>query len=73
VRNTFENRDLYSGLIKAAFFGGSIGLMGTFYGFRTEGGAEGVGKAATSAVVASCVLVLALDYVLANLLFRVEF
>jgi len=73
VRNTFESRDLYSGLTKAAFFGGSIGLMGTFYGFRTEGGAEGVGKAVTSAVVASCVLVLALDYVLANLLFRVEF
>ena len=73
MRNTFQSRDLYSGLIKAAFFGGSIGLMGTFYGFRAEGGAEGVGKAATSAVVASCVLVLALDYVLANLLFRVEF
>ena len=45
----------------------------TFYGFRTEGGAEGVGKAATQAVVASCVLVLALDYVLANLLFRVQY
>ena len=73
VKNTFEARDLFSGLIKAAFFGGSIGLMGTFYGFRTEGGAEGVGKAATQAVVASCVLVLALDYVLANLLFRVQY
>jgi phospholipid/cholesterol/gamma-HCH transport system permease protein len=73
VRNTFEARDLFSGLIKSAFFGASIGLMGTYYGFRAEGGAEGVGKAATQAVVASCVLVLALDYVLANLLFRVEF
>jgi phospholipid/cholesterol/gamma-HCH transport system permease protein len=73
VRNTFEAKDLFSGLTKAAFFGASIGLMGSFYGFRTEGGAEGVGKAATQAVVASCVLVLMLDYVLANLLFRVEF
>jgi phospholipid/cholesterol/gamma-HCH transport system permease protein len=73
VRNTFQSRDLFSGLIKSTFFGASIGLMGTFYGFRAEGGAEGVGKAATQAVVASCVLVLALDYVLANLLFRVEF
>ena len=69
----FETRDLLKGLIKSAFFGASIGLMGTFYGFRTEGGAEGVGKAATRAVVASCVLILTLDYVLANLLFRVEF
>ena len=73
VRNTFEPKDLYSGLIKAGVFGAVIGLMGSFYGFRTEGGAEGVGKATTQAVVASCVLVLVLDYVLANLLFRVTF
>ena len=73
VRNTFEPKDLYSGLIKAGVFGAVIGLMGSFYGFRTEGGAEGVGKATTQAVVASCVLVLVLDYVLANLLFRVSF
>jgi len=73
VRNTFEPRDLYSGLTKAAVFGGVIGLMGSFYGFRTEGGAEGVGRATTQAVVASCILVLVLDYVLANLLFRVIF
>ena len=73
VRHSFLSHDLFSGLTKSAFFGASIGLMGTFYGFRTEGGAEGVGKAATSAVVASCVLVLMLDYVLANLLFRTEF
>ncbi len=73
VRNTFEPRDLFSGLTKAAVFGGTIGLMGSFYGFRAEGGAEGVGKATTQAVVASCVLVLVLDYVLANLLFRVAF
>jgi len=73
VRNTFEPRDLFSGLTKAAVFGATIGLMGSFYGFRAEGGAEGVGKATTQAVVASCVLVLVLDYVLANLLFRVSF
>ncbi len=73
VRNTFEPRDLYSGLTKSAAFGAAIGLMGSFYGFRTEGGAEGVGRATTQAVVASCVLVLVLDYVLANLLFRVSF
>jgi phospholipid/cholesterol/gamma-HCH transport system permease protein len=73
VRNSFESRDLFSGLTKSAVFGGVIGLMGSFYGFRTEGGAEGVGRATTQAVVASCVLVLVLDYVLANLLFRVSF
>ncbi len=73
VRNTFEPRDLFSGLVKAFVFGGTIGIMGSFYGFRAEGGAEGVGRATTQAVVSSCVLVLVLDYVLANLLFRVSF
>ncbi|MGH7726139.1 MAG: MlaE family ABC transporter permease [Candidatus Eiseniibacteriota bacterium] len=73
VRNTFEPRDLYAGLTKALVFGGTIGIMGSFYGFRAEGGAEGVGHATTQAVVSSCVLVLVLDYVLANLLFRVAF
>lgn len=73
VRNTFEPRDLFSGLAKATVFGATIGIMGSFYGFRAEGGAEGVGRATTQAVVASCVLVLVLDYVLANLLFRVSF
>lgn len=73
VRNTFEPRDLFSGLVKSGVFGSMIGLMGSFYGFRAEGGAEGVGRATTQAVVASCVLVLVLDYVLANLLFRVSF
>jgi len=73
VRNTFEPRDLFSGLTKAGVFGATIGLMGSFYGFRAEGGAEGVGRATTQAVVSSCVLVLVLDYVLANLLFRVAF
>ena len=47
--------------------------MGCYYGFATEGGAEGVGMATTRAVVASCVLVLISDYVLANVLFRFIF
>ena len=59
--------------MKAGFFGAIIGLMGCYYGSVTEGGAEGVGLATTRAVVASCVLVLVGDYVLANLLFRVSF
>ena len=66
-------KDLFSGLIKALFFGNIIGTMGCYYGFRTEGGAEGVGEATTHAVVASCVLVLIVDYLLASFLFRVLF
>jgi phospholipid/cholesterol/gamma-HCH transport system permease protein len=73
LKQFFFMKDLWSGLIKAFFFGGIIGWMGCYYGFRTEGGAEGVGVATTRAVVASCVLVLISDYVLANVLFRFIF
>ena len=73
LKQFFYYKDLFSGLLKAVFFGGIIGLMGCYYGFATEGGAEGVGKATTRAVVSSCVLVLISDYVLANVLFRFIF
>src|SRR5580765_3307181 len=73
LKDFFLLKDLMSGLIKAFFFGGIIGTMGCYYGFATEGGAEGVGMATTRAVVASCVLVLINDYVLANVLFRFIF
>jgi phospholipid/cholesterol/gamma-HCH transport system permease protein len=66
-------KDLLSGLLKAIFFGNIIGMMGCYYGFQTEGGAEGVGKATTAAVVTSCVLILILDYILATILFRIVF
>lgn len=73
LRQFFLMQDLWSGLIKSFFFGGIIAWMGCYYGFRTEGGAEGVGVATTRAVVASCVLVLISDYVIANVLFRFIF
>jgi phospholipid/cholesterol/gamma-HCH transport system permease protein len=73
LREFFYFKDLFSGLLKAVFFGGIIGTMGCYNGFQTEGGAEGVGKATTGAVVTSCVMVLILDYILATVLFRVIF
>ena len=73
LKEFFHMNDLYSSLLKAHFFGGIIGTMGCYYGFTAEGGAEGVGIATTRAVVASCVLVLISDYVLANVLLRLIF
>ena len=73
LKQFFLLKDLGSGLLKSVFFGGIISLMGCYHGFATEGGAEGVGIATTHAVVASCVLVLISDYVLANVLFRFIF
>ena len=73
LKDFFYVKDLLSGIIKAVFFGAIIGWMGCYHGFRTEGGAEGVGAATTRAVVSSCVLVLISDYILATVLFRLIF
>lgn len=54
--------DLTLGLVKAAIFGLIIGLMGCFHGYTTQGGAEGVGRAATVAVVYASVCILISDY-----------
>jgi phospholipid/cholesterol/gamma-HCH transport system permease protein len=73
LREFFQMKDLLSGLVKAVFFGNIIGMMGCYHGFQAEGGAEGVGRATTMAVVSSCVLILILDYILASVLFRIVF
>ncbi len=64
-----ELNDIYSGLLKAVVFGAIIAIIGCYKGFYTEGGAEGVGKATTGAVVISCMLILISDYFLTALLF----
>lgn len=61
--------DVVSGLIKAAVFGFIIALMGCFHGYRSRGGAQGVGGATTAAVVSASILILALDYVLTQAFF----
>jgi phospholipid/cholesterol/gamma-HCH transport system permease protein len=73
LKQFFQLKDLTSGLMKAGIFGVVIAMMGCHYGLQTTGGAEGVGQATTRAVVASCVLILISDYVMANLLFRVSY
>lgn len=69
-RTSFQLGDLINGLIKALVFGGVIGLVGCFEGYRASGGAEGVGTATTSSVVISSVLILILNFLFAVLLFR---
>jgi len=73
MRLFFEMGDVWGGLIKSVFFGAIIALMGCYHGLRTEGGAEGVGRAATRAVVYSCLLILVTDYILAETLFGLIF
>jgi phospholipid/cholesterol/gamma-HCH transport system permease protein len=59
--------DVISGLIKAGVFGFLISIMGCYYGFKSRGGAQGVGAATRSAVVASAVAILASNYVMTSL------
>jgi phospholipid/cholesterol/gamma-HCH transport system permease protein len=58
-----------SGLVKAAAFGFIVTLMGCWFGYHSGGGAQGVGRATTSAVVASSILILASDYILTAMFF----
>ena len=64
-----EHIDVVSGLVKAAAFGFLIALLGCFHGYSSRGGAQGVGAATTSAVVAASVLILAFDYGLTEMFF----
>jgi phospholipid/cholesterol/gamma-HCH transport system permease protein len=61
--------DLFSGLIKAAVFGFLLAAIGCRQGFYTSGGAEGVGRATTSAVVVASIAILISDFFLTKLLF----
>lgn len=65
-----ELNDIYGGLLKACVFGIIISTVSCYKGFYTQGGAEGVGKATTGAVVLSMMLILIANYFLAALLFR---
>lgn len=69
VFSVLEPGDVTLGLAKAVVFGFVIALSGCFHGYRSRGGAEGVGSATTSAVVMASVLILALDYVMTEVFF----
>ena len=67
--DALHSDDVTSGLIKAAVFGFIIALMGCYHGFNSKGGAQGVGRATTNAVVSSAILILAANFMLTSLLF----
>jgi phospholipid/cholesterol/gamma-HCH transport system permease protein len=61
--------DLFSGLIKSAVFGFLLAAIGCQQGFDTTGGAEGVGRSTTAAVVVASIAILISDFFLTRLLF----
>jgi phospholipid/cholesterol/gamma-HCH transport system permease protein len=72
VENTFRYMDLddlTSGLIKAAVFGLIVSVVGCQKGYFTRGGAEGVGRSTTQAVVGASIAILITDFFLTKILF----
>ena len=61
LRLFFDHFDVRYGLVKSASFGLAVTLIGCAAGMGTTGGAQGVGRAATRAVVFSAVAILVLD------------
>ncbi len=70
AQNMIDFTDFEKGLLKAAVFGLIVGIVAAYEGFRTEGGAEGVGRVTTQAVVTSIILIFAFNFALSFVLFR---
>lgn len=64
-----ELSDIFNGLVKAACFGVILAAVGCYKGFHASGGAQGVGRATTEAVVLASVLILINDYFLTAIMF----
>ncbi len=69
MRELVDFGDIFNGLYKSFVFGGILTLVGCYKGYHARGGAEGVGRATTQAVVISSISILISDYVLTSLLF----
>ena len=64
-----ESLDIVTGVVKAAVFGFIITLMGCYNGYKSKGGAQGVGEATTNAVVSASILILVFNYIITELFF----
>jgi phospholipid/cholesterol/gamma-HCH transport system permease protein len=64
---TLVYNDVVQGLVKPLAFAILIALVGCFYGMRTSGGTEGVGRATTKAVVWSSIWIFIVTYFIGNI------
>lgn len=67
--NALHMKDIMTGLVKAWSFGAAITIVGSYQGFKVEGGAEEVGRRTTASVVASIFLVIVFDLFFTTLFF----
>ncbi len=61
--------DITTGVVKACVFGFIISLMGCYNGYKSKGGAQGVGEATTNAVVSASILILIFNYIITEVFF----
>jgi len=68
--NFLEQTDIMSSLLKATVFGFIISLAGSFHGYYSTGGAQGVGRATTNAVVTAFILILLANLIITMTVFQ---
>jgi phospholipid/cholesterol/gamma-HCH transport system permease protein len=62
-------KDIWVGFLKSIMFAGIVGIVGCAQGFQVRGGAEGVGRATTNAVVYSIIMIIVADALMTVLLY----
>ena len=70
IQERVDLSDITGGLIKSAFFGLIFSWVGTYQGYKTSGGARGVGRATTRSVVIGSIMILIANYFLSAFLFQ---
>jgi len=66
-------KDIYTGLSKAFVFAGIIAMVGSYQGLKTRGGAVGVGRATTTSVVTSFILIIIADCIVTGIYYFADF
>jgi phospholipid/cholesterol/gamma-HCH transport system permease protein len=69
ARQTIGFEDVVKGLFKSLIFGIVIALVGSYQGLKTTGGAAGVGKSTTSAVVTSIIIIFVINFCMSYFLY----
>ncbi len=68
MRLFFRGYIIWVCIVKATCFGGLISVMGFYHGFKSEGGARGVGEATMKSVVSSSVMILMFDFLITSIM-----
>ena len=69
IQTYAEFYDIFGGMVKGAFFGAIIAIVGCYKGLNAPNGAEGVGLATTASVVLSIILIFIANYFLSIVLY----